>query len=140
MEVNKVDNSKRNVYIASKYDVYKEAQVFALNHSFNLKQINILYGLGLGYHVKELTQNFYVQIKTIVFDLRIDIFEFGKSRNLYKRLEKSTNVLIIVNDNERILDAIKHYSSDEAYFFTHTPSIKAISDYNDNFRFILEKN
>ena len=83
VEVHKVDNSKRNVYIASRYDVYKEAQVFALNHSHNLKQTNILYGIGLGYHIKELlkfldsNQKLMIETFFIPLSIRIKIQELS---------------------------------------------------------------
>ena len=140
VEVNKIDDTKKSIYIASKYDVLKEAKEFALNHKSRLTDINLLYGLGLGYHVKELLKFLKVNQKLIVFDLRIDIFKFAQSRNLYKDFEKNPNVIIIVNDNEKILaDNIEPFLTEDAYFITHTPSIKSISDNNSNFRFILER-
>lgn len=140
VEVDKLGQDNKKIYIASKYDVYKEAQDFALNHSSNFKQVNILYGLGLGYHVRELLKFLDSNQKLIIFDLRLDIFRFGQSKKLYSEFEKNPNVVIIVNDNEKQLATdIYPYLSEDAYFFTHGPSIKAISDYNDDFRFMLEK-
>lgn len=138
--VDNIDETKKYIYIASRYDVCKEAQDFALSHSSRLKRVNILYGLGLGYHVKAILKLLHSNQKLVIFDLRSDIFEFGKSRNLYDEFNNNPNVMIIVSDNELILaNKLKLFLNEEAYFFSHTPSVKAISDFKSDFKFALEK-
>lgn len=121
VSVGNIDGSINNIFIASKYDVDKEAKEFAENHVNKLKDINIMYGIGLGYHVYEISKLLEGNQKLFVFDLRTDVYEFGQSKNMYSGILKNPNVSIYVTDNYlNLSNKITALLNKDAYFFSHT--------------------
>ena len=101
IDVIQLDGSIKKYYISSKYDVEKEANDFILNYKYSLKKINILYGLGLGYHVNSLSNILDKNQKLFIFENRKDIYEFAKQHSLYD--DWKDNIILTVDEDENVI-------------------------------------
>lgn len=85
----KCDNNGKKIYINSKYDVNNEVDMLLNNIDFDKDSLFIVYGIGLGYHVKELIKRSSPKSKIFVIESNLEIL------NTYLRYE---NLLDICND------------------------------------------
>lgn len=83
------DNCGKKIYINSKYDVNNEVNMLLRNIDFNKDSLFIVYGIGLGYHVKELIKRSSPKSKIFVIESNMEIL------NTYLQNE---NLLDICND------------------------------------------
>lgn len=129
----------KEIYLTSKYDAVKEAEEFAEHHASKLKDINLLYGLGLGYHVRQL-QKILGDRRLIVFENRMDIYRFAEERGLYREIRQSNQIELICSEKEEdLLQEIRKLLREGVYFFTYTPSVYAIhGEFSPNLKYILE--
>lgn len=134
-------NANKKFYLHSKYDVYKEAQRFAKNFSEKSKDINILYGFGLGYHINEILNSLKDNQKLYILELRTDIFNFAKENiDIKKIMEDKRISLIVENSYEDLILKLNEINiqEDNSEFFIHEPSVNAIDSKNAKFKDILD--
>lgn len=142
IDVIQLDSSIKKYYISSRYDVEKEANDFVLNYKCSLKKINILYGLGLGYHINSLSHILDKNQKLFVFENRKDIYEFGKLHSLYD--DWKDNIILKVDEDENIIISsikkiIDKYDENDIYFFKNNACINAIhSRYSPKLKYMME--
>ena len=76
-----------NVLIHSRYDPYREAVAFIDHHKaiYQNKDLVVVYGLGLGYHIQELLKRIDSECKLYVFEADNDILEIAKTLNVVKK-------------------------------------------------------
>lgn len=131
-----ITNNNKSFYLHSKYDVYKDAKRFASKFEKKSKDINILYGFGLGYHIKEILKVLKPNQKLFVLDLRKDIFELAKEKIDIKDILDDKRVELVIEDDYRILakKISKYNISDNGVFFSYEPSINAIRKENIAFK------
>ncbi|WXR63075.1 6-hydroxymethylpterin diphosphokinase MptE-like protein [Peptostreptococcaceae bacterium AGR-M142] len=136
-----IKNLDKIFYLHSKYDVYKEAKRFSNNFLEKSKDINIIYGFGLGYHIKEVLKILKENQKLYILELRKDIFEFAKSKLDLEDILNDKRVKLIVKDNyqDLILEFQKIDLKKSSEFFSHEPSINAIEEKNIKFKEILDE-
>lgn len=130
----------KEIYLASRYDANKEAGEFAKYHGTKLKSVNILYGLGLGYHIVHLLPFLDADKKLYVFENRADVAAFASEKGLYHELKISQQVEFFIDDDEmRLLKKMRGYLQEDAYFFMHPSSVYAIHEaYSPSLKYILE--
>ncbi|MDO4720811.1 MAG: DUF115 domain-containing protein [Peptostreptococcaceae bacterium] len=138
----KVENVglQKELYISGRYDAKKEGRDFAEYHRDRLKRNNILYGLGLGYHVTPLLADLEGR-SLYVFENRVDICTFAREKGFYRELEGRKDVRLIVSADEReILQKMQDLlRREEMYFFAYPPLVDAIHEKNSpDLKYILE--
>lgn len=138
----KVENIgiQKELYISSRYDVQKEGRDFAEYHRARLSKNNVLYGLGLGYHVNSMLPDLEGR-KLHIFENRIDIYNFAKEKGLYREIEGLKNIEIIVYEDERdMLHKMQELlNKEETYFFVYPPLMDAIHEKSSpDLKYILE--
>lgn len=137
-----IQNLNRNFYLHSKYDVYKEAQKFSNNFLKKSKEINILYGFGLGYHIKEILKVLKDNQKLYILELRKDIFDFAKENIELQDIFSDKRIKLIVKED--YMDLVLEFKRlnlkiDNSKLFIHEPSINAIKEKNIKFKEILDE-
>jgi len=130
----------REILLHSKYDVIKEAKIFAENQIENFKENNILYGFGLGYHLKELSKLMDDNQYLYVFDVRKDIYEYAVKNVELKELFNKKNIKIFIEED---IGRLCGYLGEllnlgDVHFFTYMPSVQIIPKEKEEFKFILE--
>lgn len=83
------NNKGKKIYINSKYNVNNEVDMLLSNIDFSKDSLFVVYGIGLGYHIKELIKRSSSKSKIFVIESNMEIL------NTYLRNE---NLLDICND------------------------------------------
>ncbi|WP_243447940.1 motility associated factor glycosyltransferase family protein [Clostridium tetani] len=94
----KVDNK----FVYSKFYPTKDAEKFIESNKeliLNKKYI-VMYGLGFGYHVKELLKRIPSDSRVFLFDLDVEIHDIAKKYNLLEDIKKDSRVKIILGNNK----------------------------------------
>lgn len=83
------NNQGKKIYINSKYDVNNEVDMLLKDIDFDKDSLFVVYGIGLGYHIKELIKRSSAKSKIFVIESNMEIL------NTYLRNE---NLLDICNN------------------------------------------
>lgn len=90
----KVNLNEKNIYLHSKYNPVGEAIRFADKLTIRDRSIFICFGLGFGYHIREILKNFTEQNLIIVYE---------PDANIFKEAIKNVDLSDIINDARFIL-------------------------------------
>jgi Uncharacterized protein conserved in bacteria len=99
------DNKGKKIYINSKYDVNNEIDMLLKNIDFEKDSLFIVYGIGLGYHIKELIKRSSPRSMIFVIESNLEIM------NTYLKNEElldicSGKVSLYFGDEKRIIAEI----------------------------------
>ena len=96
-----IDENKE-IYIHSKYNIGREVNSIFQDINFNKDSIFIVYGLGLGYHIKELRKKISSRSFIFVIEKNWDIISTYLN---YEDLSEivGSNVLFLLGDEDKIL-------------------------------------
>ncbi|WP_425448034.1 6-hydroxymethylpterin diphosphokinase MptE-like protein [Dethiothermospora halolimnae] len=131
-------NNSQN-FIHSKYNPRREAKRFANNQLKSREKTNIIYGFGLGYHIEEILKLLDNKNKLYVFELNLQIFKLAlKLRDLSKLLLDSRLILIVDNNEKTLASKMKPLLKENRKFISYSPSVKAIPNQYNKFKFIME--
>ncbi|WP_433947738.1 motility associated factor glycosyltransferase family protein [Brevibacillus agri] len=120
------------IYLHSRYDPVKEAQVFAEAQLRNVQDDNIerivVYGVGCGYHVKallEATELMGVQIE--VWETNVQAFHEIYQTTLVSELLADSRVVFIVSDELQVFsNQVAEWQGCNVHVVIHTPSLRAM--------------
>lgn len=97
----KIEKDGRNVYVHSKYNPEREAQKFAEETEFERDTIFVIFGFGLGHHIRALlkkgsSRNFFV-IYEPNSDVFMKIIEEGYCNDIFE----NEHVFVVSSENEQ---------------------------------------
>lgn len=136
----KVVNGSREVFLHSKYDPQKEAAKFIGQYDLQPGDELVIYGAGLGYHVREA-------LARIGSEGRIYLFQFGTL--IYKELQnmggtiEDSRVLVYAEDDiSKLAGVLSQVLADlmpeKGKVIIHKPSLELLPDSVQDFRAALE--
>lgn len=118
-------------YLHSKYDPVREAEQFSKgNIELIQKDIVVLYGIGLGYHVIEI-------VKSMKEDAVLYIFEWNKElikccEEVNSEIFKYKNVKIINSNNKFFYNEFSDCIKKAGNMLIHKPSLETIQGLNES--------
>lgn len=116
-------------YIHSKYNPIKEADNFAKGNEELLKNnIIVLYGIGLGYHVKAILDIMPLTSILYVFEYNKELIKYCK--NINKELFNNKNLFIITNEDEEFFNKFSKKIKESNGLIIHSQSLKTIKKSN----------
>ena len=131
--------NQRELFLHSKYDPIKEAVGFAGENSKTDTDNYLLYGFGLGYHIKELLalnkeSNFYI------FESNFDIFKIATENIDLQDILQNKRVKLFVDDdiNSFSDNFNKALKLERIKLIIHLPSIQIIKDSLAEIKYLLE--
>ncbi|MBZ9636019.1 motility associated factor glycosyltransferase family protein [Clostridium sp. FP1] len=119
-----------NVFLHSKYYPLKEGQKFIeLNEKFyKNKDVVMVYGLGLGYHIKELLKKCNEKCIIYVFDADKEILAIAENLGNLEDIRKDKRVKIFDNYSQKFLQDFVRISEMVDDILIYKPSVKLLSD------------
>lgn len=120
-----------NKYIHSKYDPMREAhQLIEANIKLVSKEIIVVYGLGLGYHVDVLLEKINSQVKVYVFEYNMSLIECCAKIN--NKVFQYKNVNIIGSNDNEFYEKLAKYLGKAGDILIHRPSLETIKLSNES--------
>jgi len=130
-----------DVLMHSRYDPYKEAVSFIDHHKaiYQGKDCVVAYGLGFGYHIKELLKRMTFDCKLYVFEADAGILEIAKTSDEVQEVLNDHRVKLIEGYNQTFLNEFSEKLSDAGDLLLYKPSLRALAnDYEDFKNAILD--
>ena len=130
-----------DVLIHSRYDPLKEAISFIDHHKaiYQDKDSVVAYGLGLGYHIKEILKRINIDCKLYLFEADADILEIAKTLDVVKEVLNDHRVKLIEGYNNNFLSEFSEKLSLVGNLLIYKPSLRALpNDYEDFKNAILD--
>lgn len=123
-----------NKFVYSKFYPTKDAEKFIESNKqliLNKKYI-VMYGLGFGYHVKELLKRIPLDSRVFLFDLDVEIYDIAKKYNLLEDIKKDNRVKIILGSNKNFYNEFMDKVSLVDDIIVYEPLLRVLEDkYND---------
>ncbi|NFH90639.1 motility associated factor glycosyltransferase family protein [Clostridium botulinum] len=129
-----------NVFLHSKYYPMKEGEKFIeLNEKFyKNKDVVMVYGLGLGYHIKELLKRCNDNCKIYIFDVDKEIIKIADNLSSLEDIRKDKRVKIFQDYSQKFLQDFVNISQMVDDILIYKPSVKLLSDEYMSLKNILE--
>ena len=129
-----------NVFLHSKYYPVKEGEKFIeLNEKFYKDKDEVMvYGLGLGYHIKELLKRCNENCKIYIFDADKEIIKIADNLGGLKDVRKDKRVKIFEDYSQTFLQDFVKVSQLVDDILIYKPSVKLLSDEYMSLKNILE--
>lgn len=129
-----------NIFLHSKYYPEKEGEKFVcLNEKFYKdKDVVMVYGLGLGYHIKELLKNCNYNCKIYIFDADKEILDIADNIGNLEDIRKDKRVKIFDNYSQKFLQDFVNVAQLVDDILIYKPSVKLLSDEYITLKNILE--
>ncbi|MBN1051155.1 DUF115 domain-containing protein [Clostridium botulinum] len=117
-----------NIFINSKYYPAKEGEKFIeLNEKFyKNKDVVMVYGLGLGYHINELLKRCNDNCKIYIFDADKEIIKIADNLGVLENLRKDKRVKISDNYSKKFLQDFVKVSQLVDDILIYKPSVKLL--------------
>ncbi|WP_252255057.1 6-hydroxymethylpterin diphosphokinase MptE-like protein [Clostridium sp. ZBS12] len=117
-----------NIFINSKYYPTKEGEKFIeLNEKFyKNKDVVMVYGLGLGYHINELLKRCNDNCKIYIFDADKEIIKIADNLGVLGNLRKDKRVKISDNYSKKFLQDFVKVSQLVDDILIYKPSVKLL--------------
>lgn len=123
-----------DVLLHSRYDPYKEAVTFIDHHKaiYQDKDRIVAYGLGLGYHIKELLKRIDTDCKLYLFEADTGILEIAKTSDVVQDVLSDSRVEFIEGYNQSSLSEFYEKLSGMGDLLIYKPSLRVLpNDYED---------
>ncbi|MBY6836416.1 motility associated factor glycosyltransferase family protein [Clostridium botulinum] len=119
-----------NVFLHSKYYPMKEGEKFIeLNEKFyKNKDVVMVYGLGLGYHIKELLKKCNDNCKIYIFDVDKEVIKIADNLGVLENVRKDKRVKIFENYSQKFLQDFVDVSQLVDDILIYKPSVNLLSD------------
>ncbi|ACD24863.1 motility associated factor glycosyltransferase family protein [Clostridium botulinum] len=119
-----------NIFINSKYYPKKEGEKFIeLNEKFyKNKDVVMVYGLGLGYHINELLKRCNDNCKIYIFDADKEIIKVADNLGVLENVRKDKRVKIFENYSQKFLQDFMNISQLVDDILIYKPSVKLLHD------------
>ena len=125
-----------NNYIHSKYDPEKEAVQFAKgNYCVLNRKVAIVYGIGLGYHIKAIEQILENNSMVFVFEWNCQLIKYCKEIN--PPIFKYKNIKIISSEDKNFYKLLSSKLNDVNDIIIHRPSLETIKYSNTKLYHLL---
>ncbi len=117
-----------NIFINSKYYPEKEGEKFIeLNEKFyKNKDVVMVYGLGLGYHINELLKRCNDNCKIYIFDADKEIIKVADNLGVLENVRKDKRVKIFENYSQKFLQDFVNISQLVDDILIYKPSVKLL--------------
>ncbi|GAV22543.1 motility associated factor glycosyltransferase family protein [Carboxydothermus pertinax] len=136
-----------NIFLHSAYNPVKEAETFAKKNLEKLKdrQLVVVYGFGLGYHVREILKMLNQNAELHVFDIDHEVFNLAKRYGNINDILNDTRFNLYVGDNDDFYKNFKDILTVVEDIIIYEPSVRLLpEEYIDLkdalFNFIIGKN
>lgn len=134
-------NKEKSFYLHSKYNPTKEAMNFADENVSQEYETFILYGFGLGYHVKACLDNLKENQTLIVLENNIDIFKKAMEYIDCTQIIRHKQLKLIIEKHKQTFlnqFSIQLKELGSKKLFLHMPSVHAIPIEHEDIQFMLE--
>lgn len=137
---NNVTLQVNNVLLHSKYYPVKEGEKFIeLNEKLYKNQnVVMVYGLGLGYHIKELLKKCNDNCKIYIFDADKEIVKIADSIGNLENIRKDKRVKIFDNYSQKFFQDFVSIAQQVDDILIYKPSVTVLSDEYMPLKDILE--
>lgn len=125
-----------NKFIYSKFYPIKDAEKFIESNSeliLNKKYV-VMYGLGFGYHVKELLKVLSKDSQVFIFDLDMEIHDIANKYNLLEDIKRDGRVKLILSDRKDFYKQFTNKISLVEDIIVYEPLIKVLEDKYRDFK------
>ncbi|CBZ04599.1 putative transmembrane anchored DUF115/MAF_flag10 domain protein [Clostridium botulinum H04402 065] len=123
-----------NKFVYSKFYPLKDAEKFIENNNqliLNKKYV-AMYGIGLGYHAKEILKRIPLDSQLFLFDLDMEIHDTANEYNLLEDIKKDSRAKFILNNNKNFYKEFTNKLSLVEDIIVYEPLLKVLEDkYND---------
>lgn len=133
---------KNIFWLHSTYNPLIEAERFIKNHLSKLQDYEqiIVYGLGCGYHIRELLkQTEHKNQDIVVWEWNKEFFEFIKKSALIEDILNNRRVALLVSDNQDyIIEKWKNTDTEKSYLIIYTPALKLVPSHLEDLKVLLQ--
>ncbi|GMB09127.1 motility associated factor glycosyltransferase family protein [Thermolongibacillus altinsuensis] len=127
-----------NYLLHSKYDPIKEAKNFIKNNLEESANGYIVYGFGLGYHIKELLENIEAK-ELVIFETRPAVFYLALKYVNLEGIVNNTNIKIYLEDDVKsFVQEFNKIELKEYQLIIHGPSLKIMPKDFTDIKFLFE--
>jgi hypothetical protein len=143
-----VVNSKENtptlyingIYLHSKYSPRKEAEKFisANEKLYKNKDIILVYGLGFGYHIRELLKRAKPGCQIYIFDADEEVVRISDQLGMLDEIKNDTRVKLITIYSKEFLNQISFIITKVEDILMYKASMKVLPDRFKELREVLE--
>lgn len=123
-----------NKFVYSKFYPIKDAEKFIEGNKeliLNKKYV-VMYGLGFGYHAKEILKRISLDSQVFLFDLDMEVHDIANKYNLLKDIKKDSRVKIILGSSKNFYKEFIDKVSLVEDIIVYEPLLKVLEDkYND---------
>lgn len=125
-------------YLHSKYDPKRESQQFISGYKRIINnKIIVVYGSGLGYHIKELLEISPSESMIYVFEFNLDIVEYCRIVN--NDLFYNSKIKFILGSDINFYRKLSDKMKEVKEIIIHKPSLETIKDKNKRLYQVLEE-
>ncbi|WP_252233971.1 6-hydroxymethylpterin diphosphokinase MptE-like protein [Clostridium sp. ZS1] len=119
-----------NIFLHSKYYPEKEGKKFIeLNEKFyKNKDVVMVYGLGLGYHIKELLKKCSDNCKIYIFDVDKEVIKIADNLGVLENIRKDKRVKIFENYSQKFLQNFVNVSQMVDDILIYKSSVKLLPE------------
>lgn len=142
--INSKDNSYalkvNNKSVYSKFCPLKDAEKFIENNKqliLNKKYI-IMYGIGLGYHAKEILKRMPLDSELFLFDLDMEIHDIANEYKLLEDIKKDCRVKTILSNNKNFYEEFTNKLSLVEDIIVYEPLLKVLEDKYNAFKEVIK--
>lgn len=125
-----------NKFVYSKFYPLKDAEKFIENNKqliLNKKHI-LMYGIGLGYHAKEILKRMPLDSELFLFDLDIEIHDIANKYKLLEEIKRDNRVKIILSNNKEFYKEFTNKLSLVEDIIVYEPLLKVLEDKYNAFK------
>lgn len=129
------------VLLHSKYYPEREAINFIERNKEKIlkKDIIVIYGIALGYHLKVLLSIIGEFTSVKVFDLDEELYKITKDRKLISEISRDKRVELFIGDNSKFYSEFSKALQEVEDIIIYKPSIRALPQNYAEFKDILER-
>lgn len=137
---NNITLSINNIFLHSKYYPSKEGEKFVeLNEKFyRYKDVVMVYGLGLGYHIEQLLKKCDENCKIYIFDADKEVIRIADNLGSLENIRKDKRVKIFDKYSQEFLMDFVNVAQMVDDILVYKPSVKLLSDEYMYLKNILE--
>ncbi len=135
----RIEKDGRRYYVHSKYEPIKQAEKFVLDTEYDGDSFIIVFGLGLGYHIRELLKNIYKNNFIIIFEPCEKLFNKAlKCGMLNDILENERVFVFALNDIDEFKSVLSSSCENENAYRIKTAVMSGYDKiFNDEYKGFL---
>ncbi|EPY2277502.1 motility associated factor glycosyltransferase family protein [Clostridium sporogenes] len=125
-----------NKFIYSKFYPLKDSEKFIENNGeliLNKKYI-VMYGLGFGYHAKEILKRIPIDSQVFLFDLDMEIYNIANKHKLLNDIKEDNRVKIILSNNKNFYKEFTSKISLVEDIIVYEPLLDVLEDKYSGFK------